>query len=183
MPSVRNVILIGYRACGKTTVGAALAERLGWTFVDTDQIIQARTKRSIRAIFTHDGEAAFRDHEAAAVTAVTTGRNQVISVGGGAILRLENRERLRAAGYCCWLTAPPEVLYERIAADQQSAANRPPLTPAGGTLAEVERVLTERAALYAATSHSEIDVSPLTVDQVVAAILARLADHEASPSS
>lgn len=181
MPSVRNVVLIGYRACGKTTVGAALAERLGWTFVDTDQIIQARTHRTIRAIFARDGEAAFRDHEAAAVTSVAAGRDQVISVGGGAILRAENREQLRSAGYCCWLTAPPEVLYERITADQQSAANRPALTPAGGTLAEVQRVLAERAPLYAATAHTELEVSALTVDQVVAAILERLAEHELKP--
>src|SRR5262245_52270763 len=133
MQSVR-IILIGYRGTGKTTVGRLLAERLGWEFADADDHIEASAGRSIAAIFATEGEgeAAFRDYEAAAIRELCQCERIVIATGGGAVLRPDNRELLRSAGFVAWLTATPETIWERLRGDPTTAARRPNLTPAGG---------------------------------------------------
>ena len=146
--SVRNVILIGYRGCGKTCVGREVAARLGWTFVDTDERIEAQG-RSIRQIFEQEGEPFFRRLETDVIAEVTRGTEQVIAVGGGAVLSEANRTALRAAGLCIWLTAPVAELHRRSLADPRSLATRPALTPRSG-LDEIRHLLAQREPLYAA---------------------------------
>jgi len=174
-PAVANVVLIGYRGSGKTEVGRALAARLGWSFVDTDTLIEQQTGRRIREIFAADGEQTFRALEQAAIARVATGRAQVLSVGGGAALAEANRRALRACGPCVWLTAPPAELHRRLAADPQSPALRPNLTTAGG-LAEIEHVLNERTPLY----NSLADVTFDTTGRAVTAIAADIGTWLAS---
>ncbi len=169
----RNVILIGARGCGKTTVGRELARRLGWPFVDTDAEIQAAAGRCIREIFAQDGAPAFRDLEEHAVAAACRGGPRVLSVGGGAVLREANRGALRAAGVCIWLTAPPEELYRRSQADPHGGDTRPPLTEHAG-VAEVECLLAERTPLYAATAEHVLETQRRAVNEVVDAILTLL---------
>jgi len=134
MPS-RNVILIGYRGCGKTCVGRELAARLHWPFVDTDEQVEATAGRSIREIFEQDGEVAFRQLEPRAIADVTRASGQVIAVGGGALLSAANRAALRQAGVCVWLTAPATELRRRLRADPRTGATRPALTARGGLAA------------------------------------------------
>jgi shikimate kinase len=169
----RNVILIGYRGCGKTSVGRLLATRLGWTLVDTDERIEAAAGRSIRDIFAQGGEAAFRRLEADAVAEVARGTRQVISVGGGAVLSEDNRRTLRAAGVRVWLTAPAEELYRRMRGDPRDARTRPALTGRGG-LDEVRHLLAEREPLYAELADHVVPTGQRSVEQVVEAILAAL---------
>jgi shikimate kinase len=173
--SYRNIILIGYRACGKTTVGRALAERLRWTFRDTDEIIQRNSGRTIRAIFTEEGEAAFRDLEAEAVQSACAGRHQVISVGGGAILRAANRQVLRASGVVIWLTARPEEIHRRMNADHSTSVNRPALTHMDD-LSEIEHVLAERTPLYAELADYTLDTDTKPTAAIVDALVAALPD-------
>ncbi|MEE8169110.1 MAG: shikimate kinase, partial [Phycisphaerae bacterium] len=80
-----NIVLIGHRACGKTTVGRALAQRLGRPFVDTDELVTAAAGRTVRDIFEQEGEAGFRSRERAAVVQATSADASVIAVGGGAV--------------------------------------------------------------------------------------------------
>ncbi len=167
------IILIGYRGCGKTSVGRRLAERLGWTFVDTDEEIRREQGRTIADIFAQDGEGAFRRIEAQTLQRVVCGRRKVISVGGGAVLSRRNRKLLRTTGVCVWLTAPPEELYRRIVADIGSEEGRPNLTPAGG-LTEIEAVLQSRLPIYEATAEIVVSTSGLDVAQVADAVLDRL---------
>ncbi len=169
-----NLVLIGYRGCGKSAVGAVLAARLGWPLVDSDQRIAAEAGRAIRALFAAEGEDAFRDRETAVLAALAQARGQVLSVGGGAVLRPANRTLLRAAGTCVWLTAPAEELLARIAADPASAEQRPPLT-GRAPLDEVRHLLAEREPLYAALADHVIDTSGRAVAAVADAVLRAVA--------
>ena len=90
-------MLIGYRGSGKTVVGRLLAERRGWTFVDTDALIEAQAGISIAEIFAAEGEAGFRAREERVIARVAADRRRVLSVGGGAVLRQENVAQLREA--------------------------------------------------------------------------------------
>jgi shikimate kinase len=166
---LNNVVLIGYRGSGKTTVGPLLAERLGWTFVDTDDLIASDAGTSIADIFAAEGEAGFRKREARAIARAGQGKQQVIAVGGGAVTDADNAEQLRSAGTVVWLTAPPEVLWERIKQDEQTASARPDLTTVGG-LEEVRTVLAEREAAYEAAADVRIDTAERSPDDVAAAL-------------
>jgi shikimate kinase len=174
-----NLILIGYRGCGKSSVGRQVAARLGWLFVDTDERIEGATGQSIQAIFQADGEAIFRRKEAEIVAQVASGRRQVISVGGGAVLLDENRNTLRAAGVCVWLTAPAEELQRRILADPRSAVTRPALT-AGGGLEEIRHLLGQREPLYASLAEHVVSTAGRSVEQVIDDVLTVLAVGRAS---
>src|SRR5262245_15865615 len=90
-----SIFLIGYRAPGKTTVARLLAGRLGWDWVDADQLLEERHARTIRQIFAEEGEPGFREKEAALVEELCGRRRHVVAMGGGVVLRPENRARLR----------------------------------------------------------------------------------------
>lgn len=164
------IFLTGYRGTGKTTVGRLLAAELGWPFVDVDDRIEAAAGTSVAAIFAGEGEAGFRDREAAALAELAGLTRHVIATGGGAILRPANRELLRAAGFVAWLTARPETIWQRLQADPTTAARRPNLTAAGG-LAEVQALLAAREPLYRETAHSAFDTDQQSPEAVAAAIL------------
>jgi shikimate kinase len=147
-----RIILIGYRGTGKTTVGRLLAARLGWEFADADEHIEAAAGKSIAAIFADEGEAGFREREAAALRELCGRDRLVLATGGGAVLRADNRELLRNAGFVAWLTAEPETIWERLRGDPTTAARRPNLTPAGG-IDEVRALVAARTPLYAELAH------------------------------
>jgi shikimate kinase len=167
------VVLIGYRGSGKTAVGQRLAERLGWNFVDTDELVEQHAGQTIREIFEIKGETGFRKLEAGVLERALAGRRRVVSAGGGAVLARRNRKALRAAGACVWLTAPPAELLRRIATDEHSPSQRPPLTDQAG-LAEIEAVLQARLPVYEATADHVIGTAGRSVEEVVEAILETL---------
>lgn len=152
-----HLYLVGYRGCGKSSIGAIVAARLGRLFVDADTVLEADAGRTIRDIFVSEGEGGFRDRETATLRKLSVGPPAVIATGGGAILRAENRELLRSTGFVVWLTAPAEVLWDRISIDPTTAARRPNL--AGGGLDEVKALLAAREPHYTATAHSVVDAT------------------------
>lgn len=168
-----NVIFIGYRGCGKSSVGRAVAQRLGWMFVDTDDEIAASAGMPVSRLFAEEGEERFREREVAAIIAACAGAQRVISVGGGAILRAENRERLRASGRCIWLAASVDALRSRLSADGATPELRPSLT-GRGVLQEIAEVLAAREPLYAATAHEQIATDGRTIDDLAAEIAGRI---------
>lgn len=171
-PAVRDeiVTLIGYRGSGKTVVGRLLAQRLGWEFIDTDDLVEQQAGKTIREIFATDGEPAFRRLEAAALDRALAGRRRVIAAGGGAVLSHHCRRALRSTGLCIWLTAPPEELLQRIEADAQSESRRPQLTASSG-LEEIRALLEARLPAYEATADHVISTAGRPVERVVEAIL------------
>lgn len=163
-----TLLLIGYRGSGKSTIGRKLADRMWWKFVDSDERIVAAAGKSIREIFEQDGEAHFRDLETQVLGELLKLEDHVIALGGGAVLREQNRQMIAESGArVIYLKCSPAVLAQRIAGDPQTAANRPALTALGGSVEEVGQVLAEREPLYRQTRHAELDVSNLTVDDAV----------------
>jgi shikimate kinase len=172
MSTIPLIFLIGARGSGKTTVARLLAERLGWSWCDADAILEERCGRTIRAIFAEEGEESFRQKETEILAELAQRRNVVVATGGGVILRPENRVCL-SNGLVVWLTAPPEVLYERMLSDVSTIERRPPL--AQGGLDEVREVLQRREALYRECASLTVDTTTFVPEAVVADILKRLA--------
>lgn len=166
-----SIVLIGYRGSGKTSLGRKLADRLWQPFVDSDEEIVKRAGKSIREIFEQHGEPTFRDLETAVVKDLATRAEHVIALGGGAILRLENRAAIKEGGHkVIYLRCDAAELHKRIHADAATAANRPSLTHLGGGLAEIEKLLADREPIYRETMTAELDVTNLSLDEAMARI-------------
>lgn len=169
-----NVVLIGYRGTGKSAVACALAERLGWQWLDADAELEARAGRSIAEIFAGDGETAFRDLESQVLAEVVGRSKLVLATGGGVVMREENRRLLARAGAVVWLEADVDTIEQRLAADAASADRRPNLTTHGGRL-EIERLLELREPLYRECAQLTIDTRGRTPAEIAAGIRTYLA--------
>jgi shikimate kinase len=159
-----NIVLIGYRGSGKTSIGKRLAVLRQMSFVDTDALIIETAGRTIKEIFATEGEPGFRDRESAAIQEISQRQNAVIAVGGGAILRPENVAALKKIGRIIWLQADPETLHARILADAATFATRPNLTAAGG-LEEIRALLETRLPLYASAADTTLDISAISIEE------------------
>jgi len=168
-----RITLVGYRAVGKSTVGRLLARRLGVPFEDADVALERRSGRAIADIFRDEGEAAFRDLEAATLEHLLEGTHGlVLATGGGACLRADNRALLqRAGGTVVYLQAPVALLQERL---RRHAGGRPSLT--GVPVAdEVPAILAVRDPLYRATATVTVEITAnATVDAVADAVIRAL---------
>ena len=171
-----QIVLMGMRACGKTTVGKLLAAHFGCEFVDVDDLIVIRAGKSIAEIFAADGEPRFRDIEAGVLEDVMRWpEDRVISLGGGTVIRESSRTLLKLSNaYRIYLKCESSILNERLNADPASRANRPALTELGGGLAEIEHLLAVREPFYREVMTRLIDVSHLTPQQVSKMILAEV---------
>ena len=146
--SPTNLVLIGYRGTGKSTVGKVLARRLGRTVVSTDAEIVKRAQLPIPEIVKQFGWDHFRDLESAVCRDIATRDRLIIDTGGGAILWSENVETLRRTGTLVWLTATVETITGRIGGDTQ----RPSLTGTKSFTEEIRDVLSERTPKYQAAA-------------------------------
>jgi shikimate kinase len=172
------LVLIGYRATGKTTVARLLAERLGWEWIDADVEIERRAGKAIARIFAEDGEPAFRNLEAEVIAELCQRPRLVLAAGGGAPLREQSRQVMRASGKVVWLTARPETIHTRMTGDQTTATRRPNLTNRGG-LEEVVHLLATREPIYRESAHLEVDTEDKSPDDVAVEILKRLNEDSA----
>jgi shikimate kinase len=162
-----HVVLVGLMGSGKSTVGRLVAERLGRPFVDSDEQVESATGRTVREIWSSDGEEAFRRFEAEALAAaVASPRPAVIAAAGGTVLDARNREVLSEAGVVVWLDADPAVLADRAA----SGDHRPLLDddPVGA----LAKMSDERAELYREVATHIIDVGVREPDDVADEVLA-----------
>ena len=146
--NIHNLFLIGPMGAGKTTIGRQLADILGWEFVDSDHEIEARTGADIPWIFDIEGEAGFRQREAAVIDSLTQRRHIVLATGGGAVMLPENRRCLHDRGTVVYLETPVERSLERTARDQ----NRPLLQTADPR-ARLTELLRIRDPLYREAAH------------------------------
>ncbi|HEX9592300.1 MAG TPA: shikimate kinase [bacterium] len=161
----RNLVLIGFMGAGKTTVGRALAARLGWATIDCDDLIEARAGKAIAAIFATEGEAHFRDLESAVAADLHRYQHTVITTGGGVVERPENLVHLRRAGRVIYLRARPETLYGRV----QGSDHRPLLRVADPQ-ARIRELLARRAPSYEQADRI-VDTDDLTIPEVVERVL------------
>jgi shikimate kinase len=165
-----NIVLIGYRATGKTSVGRGLARRLGLPFHDTDEEVQRKTGSTIRELVALGGWDLFRKEEKAAVAALSEKDGCILSLGGGAILDPENRSRVRRNGLFVWLRADAETIIRRVEADDKSGEQRPPLAD-GDLRREVSRMLGEREAAYREAAHVLVETGERAVEEIVEEIV------------
>ncbi|MCG8648390.1 MAG: shikimate kinase [Pirellulales bacterium] len=159
------IFLTGYRGTGKTTVGTIVAQTLGCAMIDLDQRVEQQAGRSIREIFKTGGEESFRTLESQALAELATQHGLVVSLGGGAILKRENRDRIRAAGKCVWLDGKAETLAARIHGDGSSQSRRPALTHLD-ELEEIRQLLSRRRPLYQEVADHRIDTTDRTAQEV-----------------
>jgi shikimate kinase len=138
------IFLVGFPATGKSTVGPLLAAKIGRRFVDMDGVIEQEAGATIRELFQTEGEAAFREREAAALRRMATSGPQIIAVGGGAPCFHDNLSVMSQAGLVVCLTATPDEIVARIGED----SSRPLLKGARDLLGEVRRLLEVRRPFY-----------------------------------
>ena len=165
-----NVVLIGYRGTGKSTVGKVVAARLGRPIVSTDKEIVGRAGSSIPDIVSAHGWDYFRDLESAVCKELAGRDNLVIDTGGGAILRQQNVDVFKRNGRLIWLTASVETIAARIGTDMQ----RPSLTGTKSHVEEIREVLSERVPKYQAAADLTVATDNRSIDEVATAILQQL---------
>jgi shikimate kinase len=162
----KHLVLIGLMGAGKTTVGAECAQRLGRTFVDTDDLVVSAARMTVEGIFAAGGEPRFRELEHDVVADVSASPAPlVIACGGGTVLDADNRRALRASGVVVWLRAPAATLLARVG----DGSTRPLLRDdPGGALARLARL---REPAYEAAAHACVDTDDLDVAAVADAVL------------
>lgn len=165
-----NLVLIGFRGTGKTTVGKILARRTGMDFIDTDELIEKIMDLSIQQIVAQKGWRFFRDLEKKVISEVADKDFKIIAAGGGSVLEAENAQVLKKNGLIVWLKADLQVICARLAKDAETTAKRPSLT-GRGTLMEIEEVLREREAIYTQIAMMEIDTTNLDAETAAEKIL------------
>lgn len=163
--AIRRIVLTGFMGSGKSTVGPLVASRLGWSFVDADDVIVAETSMAISEFFARHGEAAFRDREHKAIARLAAREELVLALGGGAIEHVATRDMLLAAPGTLLIHLEVELATSLVRC-RGTEGTRPILADHANLTARYAR----RLPLYR-TAHASIIVDALTPDEVVEAIL------------
>jgi shikimate kinase len=165
---IMNVILTGFMGTGKSIVGKLLASRLNFTFCDLDAVIVAQEGKSINSIFSSMGECYFRTVESSVLQHVLQLSSQVVSTGGGAVIKKENRDLMKRSGRVINLIASPTTILRRLQDDDER-----PLLRDSKSLQQIQKLLMERESFYA-EADIRIDTDEKNVEDVVRDILSFL---------
>ncbi len=157
---MKNIVLIGMPAVGKSTVGVLLAKTVGFSFVDTDLIIQQNTGRLLQDIIDNDGLDAFCIDEERAICSVSADGNSVIATGGSAVYSREAMLHLKSNGIVYYLRIPAEELKKRLSnIKTRGIAMRPEDT--------IEDVFSRRAALYKEYADITVECEGKSAEEIV----------------
>ena len=167
----QNIVLIGFMGSGKSMVSKVLGKTLRRDVVSTDALIEKQEARTINEIFCDSGELYFRKIEKKVIKEVVQKENLIIDTGGGVVLDQENINFLRDNGIVFYLSASPEVIYQRV----KEQKHRPLLT-GDNPGAKIEELLNDRKAFYEQADYI-IETDNKTVEQVVCEILGILSDN------
>lgn len=167
MVSFQVVFLIGFSFSGKTQVGKRVARRLGWSYVDTDDLIVQKAGKPISRIFAEDGEPCFRQLERQALRRVCRRKKVVVATGGGMILDEANRDLMVRKGVVVCLEARPETIYQRLLRDAQEGTNPMvrPLLQGQDPLERIRHLKAYRQPFYA-EAHRTVETDSMTLEEV-----------------
>ena len=159
-----NLILIGYRGTGKSTVAQELKRRLGLPVVSMDQEITRRAAKTVAQIVADCGWSEFRRLERDLAMELVDRKNLIIDAGGGIVTQDEAMRSLARSGVVFWLWASPNTIAERLATESaRPESSRPPLE-GRSTLDEIETVLQQRLPLYREVAHYRVDTDNQTIE-------------------
>ncbi|HCZ14336.1 MAG TPA: shikimate kinase [Candidatus Accumulibacter sp.] len=165
----RNVYLVGLMGAGKTTIAKTLARRLAYHFVDSDHEIESRTGVRLPTIFEIEGEEGFRRREAQVIADLARMHGCVVATGGGAVLRPDNRENLRASGLVIYLNVPLQTLCERTRHDK----NRP-LLQVSDPLRKLTELYQQRDPLYRSIADLVVSGGRISAQAVLQLLLKKM---------
>jgi len=165
-----NIVLVGARCSGKTTVGRILSAMTGKVFLDTDALVEEKAGSSIEELIAARGWEAFRDFEKRVVKVVSEKDDQIIATGGGVVLDEVNVNYLALNALVVWLDGKAEVLRQRMEKEQQPGKRRPSLT---GTdpLQEITEILSVREPFYGRASALRVDTNGLSPEEVASVVI------------
>lgn len=167
MKQKKNIVLIGFMGCGKSTIGVRLSYRLRRCLTDTDKLIERQENRSISDIFAQDGEEYFRQLETQVLEKLAqNAHHQIISLGGGTPVREENRPLMKKIGTVVYLRIKPETVYERLKNDTTR-----PLLQGENPLQKIKELLGQRNSIYEACADVIVDVDDLDIGSVLNRVL------------
>jgi shikimate kinase len=172
-----NIVLIGYRCTGKTSVGKALSKRLGKRFCDADDYIEEKAQRPISDIVAKEGWDFFRAKERDAIREISSSGDCVIAAGGGAVLNAENVKNLKRNGVVILLETTNETILERMRLDDKTEQQRPSLT-GQDPLEEIAEVVEIRRPYYQNAMDFSVDTTSKNIEEVVNEILQKLDAYE-----
>lgn len=167
LPPRENIILIGFMGSGKSTVGRMLAKHLRFQFIDTDRLLEERSRMTIKDMFARHGEAAFRERETATLESLHGIRRHVLATGGGIVTQARNAPILRSLGWVVQLSADPDELYARVA----KSTDRP-LLQTENPRELIHAMLADRQPMYDAACDFTVNSTGLARERVVDVIMA-----------
>lgn len=165
-PRARNIVLVGFMATGKTTLGRLLARRSGFTFLDTDKKIEEDSGMEIPRIFELEGEQGFRARETESLRALAGLDRHVIATGGGVVTRQENHPLLRDLGFVVWLHTRKKIIYDRVRRNPHR-----PLLKTADPYATITSMVEARKPLYKAVADLKVKTCDLSQSEAVGGIL------------
>ena len=168
-----NIVLIGYRCSGKTTVARILSRDMAWDFIDMDSLIEKGTMRSIRSYVLQNGWEHFRTLEKGVAVGLADRDKLVIATGGGAVMDSDNVRNLKRHGWIVWLKTSVSIIKDRMKCENTSDESRPALSGAD-PLEEIERILNERKGFYERASDYVVDTDERGPHEVARAIMRAL---------
>ncbi len=165
---LQNIVLVGFMGSGKSSVGRELHNNLGYALIDTDQVIEQQTGKTIPEIFKQQGEPVFRNYESELLEQLESKKTSqhIISTGGGMVCTSKNRILLRKLGFVVWLKCSSQEIFERTSQNK----NRP-LLQCDNPLDNIENLMLERSPFYHETAHLEVNTTGLSLDEVSCGIL------------
>ncbi len=175
-----NIVLVGYRGTGKSSVGKRLADVLGMVFVDMDQVLVIEAGCDITRIVRERGWAYFRGLEKDLLARLSRQTGQVVATGGGVVLDEKNRTLIQGMGRVIWLKAEVDEIVLRLTRDTEGAVQRPAFSD-HDLRDETIAILKDRSPFYARVSDSCLNTSSMTVGECVDEILCILHKERASP--
>jgi len=168
-----SIFLIGPMGSGKSTVGRALAKKIGYEFLDSDREIEGRCGVDIPTIFDYEGEIGFRDREERIIDELSARQKLVLATGGGSVLRESSRDRLKSRGYVVLLSVDIEEQMRRVGSD----SNRP-LLKADDPKSILRKLMEERAPIYKSVADVEISTDSRRMYHVVSRIIKHLKTND-----